>query len=387
MCHLGVDSTLNQLRGCYWIIKGRQTVKSLLRQCICCRKVQGKVLGTPPTNDLPRFRVKCEYAFENVGLDFAGPLYTKDIYSSGGMYKCYVLLFTCATTRCLHLELTPNQGVDSLLLAMKRFMSRRGRPRLYVSDNFSSFKAATITDFMSINGIEWSFILEKAPWWGGFYERCVKIVKDSLKKVVGTARLNFDEMRSVLCEVENAANTRPLTYLSHENHEQALTPYHLVYGRNINLVQHNQGLLSDPDRDNMSSRVRHIRTVIGHYMNRFQNEYITNLREFHRRRNPGDVVDLTVGDLVLMKEATPRMMWRKALVTGLIRGTDGIVRGVDLRIRSKNNDAITTLRRPIQHLVPLELKRDIAAKDAPVELRPKRVAAVTGELVRRLTKF
>jgi len=69
----------------------------------------------------------------------------------------------------------------------------------------------------------------------------------------------------VLYEVENVANTRALTYLSHENHENALTPYHLVYGRNINLVHHNQGLLSGPDRDSISSRVRHIRTVISHY--------------------------------------------------------------------------------------------------------------------------
>jgi len=94
--------------------------------------------------------------------------------------------------------LTPDQSVNSLLLALTRFMSRRGRPRLFISDNFSSSKSDVIYDFMTSNHIDWQYILEKAPWWGGFYERCVKIVKDCFKKVVGTARLDFDELRTVL---------------------------------------------------------------------------------------------------------------------------------------------------------------------------------------------
>jgi len=59
---------------------------------------------------------------------------------------------------------------------------------------------------------------------GGFYERYVKVVKDGLKKTVGKASLNFYELSTVLCEVENAINSRPFTYLSTENVEDALTP-------------------------------------------------------------------------------------------------------------------------------------------------------------------
>jgi len=62
---------------------------------------------------------------------------------------------------------------------------------------------------MLSNHINWEFILEGTPWWGGFYERCMKIVKDGLKKTIGCAKLNFDEMRTVPCEVENAINSRP----------------------------------------------------------------------------------------------------------------------------------------------------------------------------------
>jgi len=95
VAHLGIESTLNQLRGKFWLIQGRQAVKSLLKSCIICKAVQGKTFATPPSNNLPEFRVKCEYAFENVGLDFTGPLYAKAISTTNGMHKCYVLLFTC----------------------------------------------------------------------------------------------------------------------------------------------------------------------------------------------------------------------------------------------------------------------------------------------------
>jgi len=152
------------------------------------------------------------------------------------------------------------------------------------------------------------------------------------------------------CEVENASNTRPLTYLSPDNHEEELTPCHLVYGRNINVDRQFSGLLSDPvTPDKLSSRALYARTVITHFMRRFQEEYITNLREFHRHRASGNAVDLEVGDLVLIKEESPRMMWRKACVTKLIKGTDGVIRGTELRTRQKGGSAPITLRRPVQY--------------------------------------
>ena len=52
-------------------------------------------------------------------------------------------------------------------------------------------------------GIEWRFNIARAPWWGGFFERMVKSVKQCLKKVIGNARLFFDEMLTILVEVEN----------------------------------------------------------------------------------------------------------------------------------------------------------------------------------------
>ena len=77
--HCGVESALNKLRQTYWIIKGRQTVKKVLSKCIICKIVQGKTSLAPSTAKLLEYRLYFEYPFENVGLDYAGPLFTRYI--------------------------------------------------------------------------------------------------------------------------------------------------------------------------------------------------------------------------------------------------------------------------------------------------------------------
>ena len=376
VCHLGVESTLNHIRASYWLIRGRQTVKKLLRDCVTCRRVQGKPLPSPNENELPAYRVQCEFAFENTGLDFAGPLYCTDVFGSDGtLRKCYILLFTCATTRGVHLELTPDQSVPTLILALKRFVSRRGHCKLYISDNFKSFKSNELQNLMRANHIDWEFILEKAPWWGGFYERCVKTVKDAIKKVIGTARLNFDELRTALTEVENAVNSRPLTYVTAENDQDVLTPYHLMFGRNINAARFYAEAFCEPCSD-ISARTKHVRTVINHFVKRFENEYITNLKEFHKnRKTNGRPSDIDIDDVVLIKEDKPRMQWKKGHVLNLIKGTDDVTRGAEVltKLGQSNSFRKTVLKRPVQKVIPLEVSR------------PRRQAALNGELIRRLT--
>ena len=112
--HQGIEAMLNYTRSKFCLIEGRKTVKNVLRKCVTCKRFQTKTLIPPGSPDLPDFRVNSTYCFQYTGLDYAGPLFVKDI-SKTNTSKVYILLLTCATSRAVHLELTPNMNVPAFL--------------------------------------------------------------------------------------------------------------------------------------------------------------------------------------------------------------------------------------------------------------------------------
>ena len=200
-------STLNEVRSRFWICCGKQTVNSVIKSCVTCKQVLGTPIVGPPPPDLPAYRVSYEFAYTNIGIDHAGPLFVKDIYSSDSkMYKAFICIFACAATRSVHMELCPNLSTGGVIRCLQRFMARRGKFNMAVSDNFRSFISSELQQFLTREGIKWSHILPKSPWWGSFYERLIRVIKESLKKCVGKARLTYEEMETVLLEIEIVIN-------------------------------------------------------------------------------------------------------------------------------------------------------------------------------------
>lgn len=160
------------------------------------------------------------------------------VKTKGQPAKAYIALFTCAVTRAVHLELVSDQTTENVLLALKRFIARRGLCRIIYSDNARTFKRADkdlkelwqmikgseLTKLFTDKGITWKFIAERAAWWGGSWERLVRSVKTCLKRVLGKASLNFEELTTILAEVEAVLNSRPLSYV----HSDALEPQPLT---------------------------------------------------------------------------------------------------------------------------------------------------------------
>ncbi|XP_052784316.1 uncharacterized protein LOC128220097 [Mya arenaria] len=218
--HCGVSQTLSCVRYKYWIPQGRAVVKSVLRQCNVCRRSEGGPYKVPEMPPLPKSRVTSAQPFTNTGLDYLGPLYIK---SAAEKKKIWLCLFTCLVTRAIHLEV-----VQEFLLSFRRFVALRGVPNAITSDNALQFKTAgatmdmlwshtlkheDVTSYMSENRIKWHFIVERAPWFGGFYERLVGLVKRSLRKTLGRKLLTLIQMQTVMREVEAVVNARPLVYV------------------------------------------------------------------------------------------------------------------------------------------------------------------------------
>ncbi|KRZ96583.1 hypothetical protein T08_4027 [Trichinella sp. T8] len=175
---------------------------------------------------------------KNTGLDLAGPLPTRN---GKTVKKSYILIFTCMTTRAVHLEVASDMTVVRVMGAIRRFIARRGKPRILQSDNFRSFKqldqelqlllVKKMTDCLekeqSAHRIQWKFITERAPWMGGYLERLIRSIKNSLHKVLPKALVDEEGLSTILCDIEARINARPLTYLSEDPKDPLiLTPYH-----------------------------------------------------------------------------------------------------------------------------------------------------------------
>ena len=137
--HAGVNSTLTALRESYWVPSGRQRVKTLIDNCVTCRRVSGAAYNAPDPPPLPKSRMQQTQPFDATGVDFTGALYVRN---AGIETKVYICLFTCATTRAIHLEVVEDLTVEAFLLAFRRFASRKSLPRKLISDNASTFLSA-----------------------------------------------------------------------------------------------------------------------------------------------------------------------------------------------------------------------------------------------------
>ena len=397
--HSGVRATLAELRTRFWITRGRQAVKKVLNKCVVCKKHQGKSYDGPMIADLPDFRVKKAEPFSNVGLDFAGPLWIKSSHNE--MIKCFISLFTCCVTRAVHLELVEDMGVQTFIRCFKRFTARRGVPVLVVSDNAQTFKAMDrhllklynhpeVRAEFEKKKVEWRFILERASHWAGFYERLVGSTKRCLKKVLGNARLSYDEMHTMLVEVECTLNARPLTYVYNDVELEVITPSHLLHGRNIKSFPDYP--LEDEDYKDIDvgARYRYLTTKLAHYWSRWRNEYLVNLREQHLNKSKPGSKFVQIGDIVLIgDDSKKRNQWKLGVVQELVPGKDGEVRGAKVRVASKGKTSVWA--RPVQKLFPIEVKSEnegrIAMLDdnhaepardpAPIAVsRPKRASAL-----------
>lgn len=378
--HNGIKATLNCVRERYWILRGREAVKRVLRKCFMCKKLEGKPYPTPKAPSLPSWRVSDDPPFTHTGLDFAGPLFVKEDVTTAKpkLRKVYVTLFTCASTRAVHLELLINLSTDAFLQAFRRFSSRRGTPRTLISDNAKTFKSAAkelstikrsneVERYLSNKGVTWEFITEKAPWHGGFWERLIKSVKRCLKKSIGRASLSFEELRTILIEIESTLNSRPLTYVydDEEGILYPLTPSALIYGRRTTTTPNDNHYEIVSTNRSLTRRATYQRKILNEFTKQWRKEYLLSIRECAKSKTSNLVEDsIAIGDIVILKdEGSARIFWKLAKVEELIRSKDNVVRSAKIRVLNNQNRKPVLLRRPIQHLIPLEVRAEQQTKN------------------------
>ena len=340
LCHAGVQQVLDSTRDRYWIVRGRQIVRASLNRCRKCHLFRAQPFAMRPA-PLPRSRVTAARPFSRTGVDFAGPLYVKKPFGSEPG-KAYVAVFTCAVTRALHLELVGSLRTEDFIHAYRRFTARRLRPTSVLSDNATYFKAAAA--ILAAEGVSWSFIVERAPWWGGFWESMVRLTKHALRRTLGSALLSWEELETTLCSVEAAINERLLTRVSDDPDDlRPLRPadfLHCSLGSDHSPVRGSEA-------QRLTRRRRYQSRVTTVLWSRWQREYLRQLRD----QVPPDVESApSPGDLVLIEgEGSPnRLTWTTGVIREVHSGRDGRSRAAT--VRTGRGDR----RRPIQKLYLLE---------------------------------
>ena len=151
-------------------------------------------------------------------------------------------MYTCASSRGVILDLVQDTSAASFISSCTRFIPRRGCPQVFLSDNGIAFTAKEAQEFAARQNIEWKFSVSEAPWFGGFWEGLVACVKNCLKKTIDRNTFRYDEMQTVLREVEMIVNSRPLLTLYDDTREETITPNHLLFGQKIYPVNYDDEL-------------------------------------------------------------------------------------------------------------------------------------------------
>ena len=393
--HQGVPQTLTYIRKEFWILKGRQAVRTVLHRCNRCLRVEGKSFPLPPFPPLPDFRTQRDHAFAATGLDFMGPFKVLEM-DGVSLTKVYVLMLTCAVTRCVHLEVTRSLGVKDCIMALERFYSFRGIPSHFESDNGSAFvrynrelksvlKSKRAQRYFDQSKIDWNFYTSNSPHMGGFIEKLNDIFKRvSRKTFKKTSLMDFEEFRTMTHYSMAVLNDRPLTYVYFGDSTvgESLSPNKMVIGRDVLEPPHMRfRSIKDAISKTLGARFKELERDKDIYWKQLYDEYHPALYERHVRSNKS-TPHLRVPQLgnvcLLLSKNVPRRKWKLCKVIGFKKPRrDKHIRQCRV-ITLTDKGKPSVLNRSPQFLIPLEVEPHVVPDDPLVKTYVKPEPATEG---------
>ncbi|XP_062535031.1 uncharacterized protein LOC134204220 [Armigeres subalbatus] len=355
LLHGGGRVTLAEMRQEYWPIQGRRLMNSIMRNCFRCIRAS-PIPATQQTGQLPQRRITPSKPFTVTCVDYAGPVYLKPAHKRASAIKAYICVFVCFATKAVHIELVSSLSTAAFIAALRRFVSRRGRPTHMYSDNGKNFEGARnelrelhqlllrerqsgeIATICATDGIKWHMIPPKAPHFGGLWEAAVKTAKKHLRKQLGNIALSFEDMSTILAQIEACMNSRPLTPMTEIPDDLAiLTSSHF-------LIESSLFALPETDVTMIPlNRLDHYQKLQERVQKFWYLWRTDNLHELQKETKQSTAITAyQPGKMViLVDESLPPVRWPLARITATHPESDGLIRVVTLRT-SKG-----IIRRPI----------------------------------------
>lgn len=322
--HSGVAATAAKVRRKYWIMSVTRIAKVVKYRCGFCRKMAAQA-ETQIMSDLPALRLQpLTPPFHNTALDLFGPY--KIRITRNKHDKCYAVLFTCLNTRAVSLDLTMDYSTMEFLQTLRRFFSLRGTPETILSDQGPQLlgSAPTVREWCCEKGTKWQFCTPTAAHHNGCAEALVRSCKTALKHAIGEQVLSALELQTVLFEVANLVNERPIGRSSNDPDDGAyICPNDILLGRASATVP--QGPFQESN--NPRHRVEFCQKIVESFWKRWYRDVFPSL--VPRRKWQTTRRDICVDDYVLIKETNPiRGQWKTGRVTKVFSGSDDRVRNV-----------------------------------------------------------
>lgn len=364
--HAGPQTVHNLLLQKYWILSARDIIRQRIHKCINCFRTK-PIRPQPSMGNLPAVRLRGTRAFLKVAVDMCGYFYVRaNKVRNAKIIKSYVAVFVCMSVKAIHLELVSDLSTESFLAAFRRFISRRGICTDVFSDNGTNFvgcnnqlkelfeflRTQSVQDILQDKtlqqNITWHFHPPTGSHFAGLVEAGVKSFKSHLYRVIGARTQTYDEMHTLLCQIEAVLNSRPLCVLSADVTDPLpLTPSHFLIGEPITALPDIS--LVDTRSDRLT-RWHWVQQAVQHFWKRWSKEYLHELQQiqkwFFERGTPireGMVV-------VVCDDNAPPLQWRMARVHELHPGSDGISRVVTIKLGN------SFVKRPVVKLCPLPIE-------------------------------
>lgn len=362
--HQGRHITEGAIRAAgYWIVGGKRLVSSVIHRCVTCRKLRGR-LQEQKMGDLPADRLTPEPPFSNVGLDIFGPWMVMTRRTRGGSAdsKRWAVIFTCMSTRAVHLELIESMTTDSFINALRRFFAIRGPARLLRSDRGTNLVGAckelsintedtTITTYLQSRGCSWVFNPPHSSHMGGVWERLIGVARrilDAMLLQTGPTRLTHEVLSTLMAEVMAIMNARPLVAISSDpDMPSVLTPATLLTQK-MSTVSAPSGNFQMADLH--GKQWKHVQCLANTFWKRWRRDYLSTLQG--RRKWTDERPNVKTGDVVLLKDSQAhRNEWPVGVIVNTLLSGDKRIRKVEVRVVKEGT--VKVFLRPISEIVVL----------------------------------
>ena len=339
----------------------------VIRTCVLCKKLRGPHLEQRMA-DLPLDRTEVCPPFTNVGFDVFGPwaVQTRKTRGGGVNAKRWGLVFTCLSSRAIHIEVLEAMDSSAFICALRRFFALRGHAKLLRCDRGTNFVGAKteldaaaseldekkVEKFVTECGCKWEFNPPHASHFGGVWERQINTIRrvlDAMFTELGQSQLTHELLVTLMAEVVAIVNARPIAALPSDTDDpQPLSPAML-------LTMKTRPAGPPPGQFMRTDiyarrRWRRVQFLAEQFWTRWRREYLQSLQP--RQKSTETRRDLCVGDIVLLRDESQHCNnWPLGRVSEVPRSDDGRVRKVKVNV-VRDGERKTYLR-PIKELVLL----------------------------------